>query len=187
MREETAEVVCVPMAPTSRSRRRLVERLAILLPRFVSPIAAFVWRLPARMRRALVERFLRIGWDAFNRQDLDAAFFLYHPDCECDWDPRFPSVGIPSTIHGREDRMRVQRRIAGEWRDMRFNPQELIFNGDRVISVGRMTGVGLTSGVPVEVEWVADLTIRAGRVVHERITMDHAEGLAAAGLAQIEG
>jgi ketosteroid isomerase-like protein len=183
MREETADVVRVQMAPTAHTHRRLVERLALRFPRFVGPIAAFVWRLPARMRRALVQRFVRIGWEAFNRQDLDAAFVLYHPDCESDWDPRFPSVGIPSTIHGREDRMRVQRRIAGEWRDMRFNPEELIFNDDRMISVGRMTGVGLTSGVPVEVEWVADLTIRAGRVVRERITMDHTEGLAAAGLA----
>jgi ketosteroid isomerase-like protein len=183
MREETAEVVRVPVESTSHSRRRLVERLALSFPRLVDPVAGLAWRLPPRLQRAFVRRFVRIGWDAFNRGDLDAAFLLYHPDCECSWDQRFPTVGLESTVHGREERMRVQRRIQGEWRDLTFQPQEVIFSGDRVISVGRMEFVGLASGVPAEVEWVADFEIRGGRVVHERITIDHEEGLAAAGLS----
>ena len=79
--------------------------------------------------------------------------------------------------------MRAQERVNSEWKDLTFQPQEVILKGDRVISVGHMIGIGLSSGVPAEVEWVADFTIRGGRVVHERITIDHAEGLAAAGLA----
>lgn len=131
--------------------------------------------------------YIRVGWEAFNRQDLDAAFLLYHPDCECIWDPRFSTIGLKSGIHGREERKRAQRRILDEWRDMTFQPQELIFLGDRVISVGRMTTVGLSSGVPAEVEWVADFTIRGGRVVRELIRIDHAGGVAAAGIAQNTG
>ena len=183
MRQETAEVVRVPMAETSHPRRRLVERLALLFPSLVGPVAAMVWRLPLRIRSALVRRFVRVGWEAFNRGDLDAAFLLYHPDCEFDWDPRWSTVGLETPARGREGRMQVQRQVNAEWRDLTFEPQELLFDGDQVISVGRMTGVGLASGVPAEVEWVASFTIRAGRVVHERITIDHAEGLAAAGLS----
>ena len=130
-----------------------------------------------------MKRFIRIGWEAFNRQDLDAAFLLYDRDCECVWDPRWSTVGLESGIRGREERVRAQRRILDEWQDLTFHPEELIFHGDRVISVGRMTAIGLSSGVPVEVEWVADFTIRGGRAVTERITIDHAEGLAAAGLS----
>ena len=38
----------------------------------------------------------------------------------------------------------------------------------------------------VDTEWVATLTIRDGRVVHEPIVLDDAEGLAVAGLATAE-
>jgi ketosteroid isomerase-like protein len=187
MREETAEVVRVPMALKQHSRRRLVERLIVRFPGLVGPIAALVWRLPSRPRRAIAHRFIRIGWEAFNREDLDAVFLLYEPDCQCSWDSRFPTVGLESTIHGREARMAAQRRINSEWKDLTFHPQELIFYGDRVISVGRMRAVGLTSGVPTDVDWVADFTVRGGRVAHERITVDHAEGLAQAGLSPVAG
>jgi ketosteroid isomerase-like protein len=124
---------------------------------------------------ALTRRFVRIGWEAFNRGDLDAAFMLYDPACESDWDPRFPTVGIESKIGDREERMRVQRRIWDDWGGLRFEPEELIGLGDQLVSVGRMSATGLRSGVPVDTDWAATLTIRGGRVIHERISMDRAE------------
>jgi ketosteroid isomerase-like protein len=183
MREETADVVRVQMEPTAHTRRRLVERLALRFPRLVGPVAALLWRLPTRLRRALAKTYIRIGWEAFNRGDLDAAFLLYHPDCEYDWDSRWSTVGLETPPRGRKERMRAQEQVNSEWQDLTFRPQEVFLEGDRVISVGHMVGTGLSSGVPAEVEWVADFTIRGGLVVHERITIDHAEGLAAAGLA----
>ena len=183
MREEATEFVRVPMEPTAHPRRRLVERLALRFPRLVGPVAALLWRLPTRLRRAIATSYIRTGWEAFNRGDLDAAFLLYHPDCESDWDPRWSTVGLETPPRGRKERMRAQERVNSEWQDLTFRPHEVILEDDRVVSVGHMIGTGLSSGVPTEVEWVVEFTIQGGRVVHERITIDHAEGLAAAGLS----
>ncbi len=124
-----------------------------------------------------------MGWEAYNREDLDACFMLYHPDCQSTWDSRFPSVGIESTIEGREERIRVQRRILDEWDELRFEPEAVIQFGDRLMSIGRMTATGLRSGAVVDTEWAATFTIRGGQVVHEDILMDHRAALAAAGLS----
>jgi hypothetical protein len=66
---------------------------------------------------------------------------------------------------------------------MRFTPEEVIQIGDRLLSIGRMRGTGLTSGLEVDTEWVAEFTLRDARVIHERISVNGAEGLAAAGLS----
>jgi ketosteroid isomerase-like protein len=178
-------VVRAPMTIAEHPRRRLEERLGLRFPRLLDILGKLLWRLPpsSRMRRAVERRYLRIAWEAFNRQDLAATFMLYHPECDCTWDPRFPSLGIESRIHGRGERIRAQEQILSEWEYLRFYPEEVIQVDDRVISLGHMRGAGPISGAEVEIQWMAEFTLRDGRVERERIFVDHAEGLAAAGLA----
>jgi ketosteroid isomerase-like protein len=183
MREETTDVIRVPVEPTSHPRRRLEERIGLRFPRLIDRLGRLLWTLPPRMRRPVERRFLRMAWDAFNRDDLEACFMLYHPDCECVWDRRWPSIGIPAGMRGKTERIRTQQRINSEWQQLRFTPEQVIHFDDRLVSVGRMRGIGLASGIEVDTEWVADFTVRDARVVQERITVDRAEGLAAAGLS----
>jgi ketosteroid isomerase-like protein len=178
------DVVRTPVEPTAHPRRRLEERILLRFPGLVDLLGRLIWRLPAsaRLTRALERHFLRIAWEAFNRGDLEASFIAYHADCECIWDPRWPSIGLAAPTGGKEDRIRAQRQIHSEWRELRFTPKEVIQFGDRLVSIGRMRGIGLASGVEVETDWVADFTIRDGRAIREQISVDLAEGLAAAGL-----
>jgi ketosteroid isomerase-like protein len=187
MREETADVVRVPMAPTAHARRRFVERMALRFPRSRNLLAALIWRMPERIRRSFARRFVRNAWEAFNREDLDACFMLYREDCECVWDQQFPTVGLPDGVRGHDERLRVQERINAEWQSIEFVPTELIQFDDRIVSVGRMRFIGLSSSAPAETEWVVDVTMRAGRLAIERITLDHEKGLAAAGLSHVAG
>jgi ketosteroid isomerase-like protein len=186
MSGENVEAVRSPLTTTVHPRRRLEERLGLRFPRLLDFIARAIWRLPPwRLRRALVRRFVRAAWEAFNRRDLDACFMLYHADCESIFPRELATVGFPeSGAHSREERIRAQQVVFDETEGLRFEPEELIEVGDRLVSVGHMRGTGPSSGAPIDTQWVAVLTTFDGRVIHEELFMDRREGLEAAGLSE---
>jgi ketosteroid isomerase-like protein len=185
MPDETVEAVRTPMTRTVHGRRRLEERLALRFPRLRNLVTGAIWRLPSsKMRRALVRRSVRTAWEAFNRGDLDAAFLLYHPDCESTYPPELATIGLGAGTHGLEERMRSQQRALDEWAEFRFEPKELIDFGDgRLLTAGHMKGTGLSSGATVDSEWSALVTTVNGRVIREQIYVNHPEALQAAGLS----
>jgi ketosteroid isomerase-like protein len=181
------EVVRTPMGSADHSRRRFEQHLGVHFPRLLELFARRMWRLPpGRLRRALVSRNVRMAWEAFNRRDLDAAFMLYHPDCESTWPDDLRSVGFsePGT-HNREDRIRIQREGFDDWGgSLHYVPEELIEAGDRLLTAGRMEATGPGSGASVDMEWIAVVTMRDGRVIREQIFFDRQEALDAAGVLE---
>jgi ketosteroid isomerase-like protein len=183
MSDDKVEVVRTPMTPTAHGRRRPEERLALRFPRLYNSVSRAIWGLPkSRLRRALIRRLVRTSWEAFNRGDLEAAFLPYHPDCQSIFPPGMTTIGLEAGTFDRDERVRFQQRVIDEWDEMRFEPSELIEMGDRLLSIGHMRLRGLSSGVPVDTEWVAMITTVDGRVMQERIFTDHAAALEAAGL-----
>ena len=85
---------------------------------------------------------------------------------------------------GRDGRSEFQRGWTAEWGEMRFEPEEMLDLGDRVLFVGRVKGGGLSSGAGFESDWAVLLTIPAGRVIREQPFFDRREGLEAAGLSE---
>jgi ketosteroid isomerase-like protein len=186
MSEESIEVVRMPMTLEAQPHRRLEERLALRFPRLRAFLGRAVWRLPnSRLRRALVRRVVKLGWEAFNRGDLDVTFALYHPSCESSFPAQLATVGFPSGTRDREARIRVQREVFDDWRELWFELKEYIDLTDgRLLTVGRMRGIGLSSGAAVDTEWTATFTTIDGQVVREQIFVDNREALEAAGLAE---
>jgi ketosteroid isomerase-like protein len=174
------------MTPTAHERRRLEERLALRFPRLYDSVSRAIWRLSekSRLRRALIRRVARTSWDAFNRGDLEAAFLLYHPDCQSTFPSEMATIGLEAGTFDLDERVRFQQRVIDEWDEIRFEPRELIEFGDRLLSMGRMRFRGLSSGVPVDTEWVALVTMLDGRVIREQIFTDRAKALEAAGLSE---
>ena len=181
------EVVRTPMDSADHSRRRLEQHLGVRFPRLLNLFARRIWRLPpGRLRRALVSRNVRTAWEAFNRRDLDAAFMLYHPDCESSFPDELRTVGfsVPGTDN-REDRVRVQREGFADWGgSLHFEPVELIEVGDRLLTAGRMEATGPGSGAPVDMEWIAVVTIVDGRATREEIFFDRQKALEAARVSE---
>lgn len=66
---------------------------------------------------------------------------------------------------------------------MRFEPEEMLDLGDRLLFVGRVKGSGISSGAGFESDWAVLLTISAGRVIREQPFFDRREALEAAGLS----
>jgi ketosteroid isomerase-like protein len=186
MSEENVEIVRQPIAVRAQSCRHLDERLGLRFPRALALFARTIWGLPprSRLRRWLVSRFARLGFEALNRGDHEAGLLLYHPDVESTWPPQLATVGVQSKIRGREERLRFQDNWRAEWGGLSFEIEQLFAAGDRVLVLGRTKGSGLSSRVPAETESAWVFTVSAGKVIREDIFLDHGEALEAAGLSE---
>jgi ketosteroid isomerase-like protein len=120
-----------------------------------------------------------------NRCDYESAFSLFHPDAELVTPPDAAVVtNFPARVEGRRERIRLERTWRGEWRDLRYEPEELIDLHDQLLLLGRMTGSGASSGAGSESEWADLLTVSRGEVVRGQVLFNRAEALKAVGLAE---
>src|SRR5438093_821486 len=140
MSQENGEVVRQPITVRAHSRRRLDESLAMRFPRALAFLARAYWRLPprSRLRQAIIRRAAQLSAEAINRGDYEAAFGLWHPDCESIFPPQMTMLGDQPGTRGREDRVRFQRSWSVEWGEVRFEPEEVFDLGDRLLGVGRI-------------------------------------------------
>jgi ketosteroid isomerase-like protein len=169
------------------SKRRLEERLGLRLPWALVAVNRAVLRLPPRspIRRLMVRREVRLGIEASNRRDYDATFAAFHPDFEMNPPDGLVALGsIPSSLRGREERIRVERQWRSDWGEFRYEPDELLDLGDRILVLGRMIGTGPGSGATFNTEWAQLLTLSQGQVVREQIYFNRGEALEAAGLRE---
>ena len=64
--------------------------------------------------------------------------------------------------------------VLREWRDYALHADDLFAAGDRVVSMGTMTGVHDVTGKPLEAAYVHVWTVRDGKIVAMRQTVDTA-------------
>ena len=188
MSEENVEIVRMPIAVSSTSRRRVVERLIVRFPRITAFVVRRVQRLSSRsrLRQNLLRRFFRQGTEAINRGDYRAVFMgFYSADAQLVPASNVVGLGLEGT-RGREDRIAFQERWIAEWGEFLFEPEEIVDLGDgrRVMMIGRIRGTGLSSGATFNDQWGVIFTISDGQVVREEVFFDHAEALQAAGLSE---
>jgi ketosteroid isomerase-like protein len=186
MSRENVEVVRQPITVGTHTHRRLEERLALRFPRAVALIARAVLRLPlrSRLRQVFIRRAAQLGFEALNRDDVEAAFLLYHPDVELIVPPDYRGLGFDPGVRGLEGRKSAERRWIADWGKLRYEFEEIIDLGDRVLLVGRIKSSGPSSGAPVDNEFAEIFTFAAGRVIREQAFFSHGEALKAAGLSE---
>jgi ketosteroid isomerase-like protein len=181
MSQENVEVV--RQSITVRARRRLEEHLALRYPGASAFLVRAVTRLPphSRLRRAAIRRAAKLGFEALNRDDVEAALALYHPEVELILPPAYFGLDLEPVYRGLEERFRFERRLLAEWGTLRYDFEEIIDLGDgRVLLLGRLK----TSGGPVDTEFAEVFTVSAGRVIREQAFLSNAEALEAAGLRE---
>jgi ketosteroid isomerase-like protein len=89
--------------------------------------------------------------------------------------------GGGALAEGIEAVRRYQRSFRNYWEEIRFEPQEYIAAGDRVVVVARLAGRGKKSGVEVAREWAYVWTLRRGKALRMEGYATRAEALEAAG------
>jgi hypothetical protein len=179
-----------PLAIRGRSRRGLVEGVAVLVPRLASGVTRAVWRLARRrapeslLRRRVVGFFVRRTVEALNRGDLKLISVFIDRDAEAINTPDLVALaGFEAHTRGREALVEGERRWEGQWTEFRYQPNEVFDLGDdRLLALGRVEASGSGSGIVVDSEWGILVTVANGLVIREQNFLDRREALAAAGL-----
>jgi ketosteroid isomerase-like protein len=89
-----------------------------------------------------------------------------------------------ASAYGIEAVERYMRSFAKHWEQIKFEPQEYLDAGERVVVVARLIGSGKKSGVAVTRTWAYVWTIREGKALSMIGYADRAEALKAVGLEE---
>ena len=186
MSQENVDVVRKPLRVRERASRTLDQRLALRFPRLSDAYARFVLqRLPptSRVRQASVWRGSRLGMEAFNRRDIDAAVSYGHPDFEY-YPPReFVEAGFFDACYRGAAGFREYVSAWSEVVGVRVEPVELIDLGNRVVMLAELPTLARASGVPISGKIATVSVLTDGKASRVYTYLDHAEALEAVGLS----
>jgi ketosteroid isomerase-like protein len=116
--------------------------------------------------------------EAFLSGDNETALSYYDPEVEFDATAR-PEGQVYRGHEGVAEAMRVW---VGAWEDWKFEVQEIIDAGDRVLLIARESGRGKGSGIEIDQPNFIVFTLRDGKIVRWQGFVHRDAALEAAGL-----
>jgi ketosteroid isomerase-like protein len=152
----------------SKRGRTVEQRIGGRWPGLYHLLGTFM-RLPrgSRLRHALLEREVRTGYEAWNRDDMEAATAFADPEIEVyvAQEADLP-VGLDEVYHGPDGYCQAMEEWADAWRNWRVEVEDVIeVAQDKFLVAGRHFGEGRASGVKLE-QWSAALyTMRRGKIL----------------------
>jgi ketosteroid isomerase-like protein len=125
---------------------------------------------------------IRAGFDAFNRGDYETWIALYDEDVEFLDLAETPDTGV---FHGHAGVRAWLAKLQEAWGEgFQFEPRK-ITEGDGVVVVDtRAKGIGVGSGVPIELTVYTVMRYRDQKIIWTRAFLDRAQALEAAGLSE---
>jgi ketosteroid isomerase-like protein len=126
-----------------------------------------------------VER-VRHGYEAFANGDIAAVLDFFDPDVEWRMADDEPDA---RTFHGHQQILQFWAETLDTFEWFRFDLEEVLAVGDRVVAVTRICGRGKGSGVEVDLSESHVLSMRGGKAVRveEYRTKEQAVEVAAGG------
>jgi uncharacterized protein len=122
---------------------------------------------------------VRRGYERFNDHDIDGFLQLCAPDFEFRDLPSLPGSGV---FTGHDAARGWWAQLVDAFEDLRFDADDFIDAGDRVVVVNHATGRGRGSGADVEMHFSSVWTLNDGKVVKCIVYDDHDDALKAGGL-----
>jgi hypothetical protein len=188
MSQENVEIVRRPLRVREISGRTLDQRLLLRFPRLTTAYVRLIARLSAssRLRQAAIGRGVRLGVEAYNRRDLEAAVvgwdpaFEYHPGHEWVEDGL-----VESCYRGLEGYRRyaeVADSIAGG--RLYLRRVELIDLSEQLLILADAPTHDHAGDAPPSDPFATLAELKDGRVIRTQEYFDHAEALEAAGLRE---
>jgi ketosteroid isomerase-like protein len=123
---------------------------------------------------------VRRGFEALGRDGVEALLDFIDPEFETTTSPEL-SVE-PSTYRGHEGLRRYFDSFYEVMEEIRFEPEEFIDAGERVVVPMRLVARGRGTGIEAEQRLAMVWTLREGKAVRLDTYATKAEALAAAGL-----
>jgi len=190
---ELVEGVRTPVAIRRETKRRTFdERIGVRFPALARVLASAWSRLSprSRLRRVILARFIRKACEAVNRRDFDALFLGLDPEIELHWESPIGDYVAPDLLgvhRGHEGYRRVWESGIEAMSDLRLEIEEVVDYGDRLVTAGRNTGHGTSSGVPVDQPVFQVLTLRRGLVMRQEDFTERDKAIEAARLPESGG
>lgn len=190
MSEETvgtvrgARIGLGPPLGEASQRRTLDERLRVRFPALFRPYSEAILRLPprSRLRQAALARAIVRAYAAANRRDFELIFtgndrhaYEYRPSADL-LPPDFDTV-----YHGQQGYLDFWRRWLDAFPDIRWDPEEIIDLGEKILVRTSQSGRGSVSGLALSEPVFQLFTFRRGLVIRQADFLDRSKALEAAG------
>jgi ketosteroid isomerase-like protein len=175
-----------PAGETSTQRRSLDERLIVRFPALSRLLADGLMRLPvrSRLRRMMIARGVRQAYAAANRRDFDRVLVGWDSGSEYRPSADLLPPDFEAVFHGHDGYLTMWRRQVDAFEDLRFDPEEILDLGDKLLVTARVRGHGTGSGVAVSQPVFQLFSLRRGLVVRQEDFLDRSKALEAAGLRE---
>jgi ketosteroid isomerase-like protein len=192
MSQETVEVVrgvriaLSPVGEKASQRRTLDERVFLRFPALFRLLANALTRLPlrSRLRRLMLARSLQRGYAAVNRRDFDVVLMRSDPGVEYRPSGDLMPPDLEAVFYGHDGYLKLWRRWFDAFEDLRWDPEEILALGDKVLVTAQQRGHGSGSGVAVSEPVFQLFKLRRGLSVSQEDFLDRTKALEAAGLRE---
>jgi ketosteroid isomerase-like protein len=147
--------------------------------------AALTSLLPpgSSVRRRVLGRQMRRTYAAANRGDFELVLIGIADDFEYRPSRDLMPPDMPPVFHGHEGYVAVWRHWLDAFEDIRWDPEEVIDLGDRMLVTTHQRGHGAGSGIGLTEPVFQVFEMRRGLVVRQSDFLDRAEAMRAAGLS----
>ena len=167
-------------------RRSLDERLFVRFPALYRLLVGAFMRLPprSRLRRLLTARRISQAYAAANRRDFDSVLVGW--DRESKYRPSADLIAPDqeAVFYGHDGYLQLWRYWLDAFDDIRWDPEEILDSGDKLLVTTQQRGQGSGSGVGVTKPVFQLFTLRRGLVVRQEDFADRDQALEAAGLRE---
>ena len=155
-------------------------------PPFVRLLGGAFVRLPprSRLRRSLIARRLWQAYAAANRRDFDSVLIGWDPESEYHPSADLIAPDQDAVFYGHDGYLQLCRYWLAVFEDIRWDPEEILDFGDRLVVTTQQRGRGSGSGVGVSKPVFQLFTLRRGLVVRQEDFADRDQALEAAGLSE---
>lgn len=127
------------------------------------------------MNTAENKQLVMEGYRLFQSGDIRSLMERYHDDAE--WiGPESEFVPFAGRFHGKAGIAEFFTKLDANAQALRFEPQQVIAEGDKVVVTGEATWLAKPTGRSYDSPWVHVFTIRDGKVARFQSYLDTAAG-----------
>jgi len=190
MSQENVEVVrgvriaLDALGERASQRRSLDDRLAVRFPVVYRLVADLLLQLPprSRLRRSMLARRIRRAYAAANRRDFDLVLAGWDPKSEYRPSADLTPPDVEPVFYGHDGMRQLWRYWLEAFQDIRWEPEEILDFGQKVLVTTEQRGHGSGSGVAVSEPVFQLFTFRGGLVLRQEDFLHRPKALEAAGL-----
>jgi ketosteroid isomerase-like protein len=179
-------IALTPLSERASSRRTPDERFFVRFPTLYRRQAAAFWRAAqnSRLRRGIVAYSMQRGYAALNRRDYEVTLMRSDPEVEYRPAHDLMPPDLEAVFFGHDGYRKLWDRWFGAFGDLRWEPEELLDFGDRVLVTAQQRGHGSGSGVALSERVFQLYKIRRGLSISQEDFTDRDQALEAAGLSE---